>query len=98
MTPCLSCGTQNALERRFCMECGAALTVACPDCGSANEPGSKFCGVCGHRIEGASDRPEALGSAAAPVAVQPPATAERRLVSVLFADLVGFTSSAEQRD
>jgi class 3 adenylate cyclase/tetratricopeptide (TPR) repeat protein len=98
MTPCLNCGTQNAPGRRFCMECGAALTVACPDCGSPNEPGSKFCGVCGHRIEGASDRPEALGSAAAPMALQPPPTAERRLVSVLFADLVGFTSSAERRD
>jgi class 3 adenylate cyclase/tetratricopeptide (TPR) repeat protein len=39
---------------------------------------------------------EGAGAATAPAAA--PSAAERRLVSVLFADLVGFTSLAEHRD
>ena len=48
----------------------------------------KFCGECGTAL--AEDAP----TAAAPTAK----TAERRLVSVLFADLVGFTPLSESRD
>ena len=47
----------------------------------------RFCTQCGSPLE--------AQEAAAP---QPTATAERRLVSVLFADLVGFTSVSEARD
>ena len=82
---CSACGTQNEEGRKFCGECGAALRIACPACGTANTPGAKFCGECG----------AALGPV--PVAAPAPA-AERRLVTVLFADLVGFTTLSESRD
>ena len=57
-------------------------------------PGKRFCGDCG--------APLAVGAvsvvaAAAPAAAVAP-VAERRLVSVLFADLVGFTTASEGRD
>src|ERR671930_2075916 len=82
---CSACGTQNEEGRKFCGECGAALRIACPACGTANTPGAKFCGECG----------AALG----PVPVAAPApSAERRLVTALFADLVGFTTLSESRD
>jgi class 3 adenylate cyclase len=86
---CAACGTENRPGRKFCAECGAPLAVACDACGAANEPGERFCGECGAPLEEA-----APAGAAAP----PAATAERRLVSVLFADLVGFTTASEGRD
>jgi class 3 adenylate cyclase/predicted ATPase len=86
---CSACGTENKTGAKFCGGCGAALAVACPACGAANDPGLRFCNECGG----------ALGETAAAAAqAQAPPTAERRLVSVLFADLVGFTTLSENRD
>jgi len=87
MTTCGACGAENRPGRKFCAACGAALGVPCPACGAENQPGEHFCGECGAR----------LGEAAAPPRVEAP-TAERRLVSVLFVDLVGFTAASEGRD
>ncbi len=83
---CPSCGTENELGRKFCAECGAKLVLACAACGASNTPGAKFCGECG----------TALIAAATAAPTTP--DAERRLVSVLFADLVGFTTLSEGRD
>nr|MBA2383679.1 zinc ribbon domain-containing protein [Actinomycetota bacterium] len=84
---CSSCGHSNRAGRKFCASCGSPLAVACPACGSGNEPDERFCGECGSPLTDGSV------AAAAPL----PAV-ERRLVSILFADLVGFTSLAESRD
>ncbi|MFN2616394.1 MAG: AAA family ATPase, partial [Thermoleophilaceae bacterium] len=56
---------------------------ACPACGHENRAEARFCDACG-----------------APLAAQPaaPVREERKTVTVLFADLVGFTSRAEQLD
>ena len=84
---CPSCGTENREGRKFCAECGHALAPACPSCGAANEPGERFCGECGTAL-----------TVDAPTPVEAAPAAERRLVSVLFADLVGFTPLSETRD
>ena len=81
---CKACASENREGRRYCAQCGAELSVACPSCGAANEPADRFCGECGGAL--------AAGAAA------PPPTTERRLVSVLFADLVGFTPLSDTRD
>jgi Adenylate cyclase, family 3 (some proteins contain HAMP domain) len=96
---CASCGTLNEAGRKFCNECGNRLEVSCGVCGTANPAGAKFCGECGNTLAGDG----VTGAATAPTAralatPMPEATAERRLVSVLFADLVGFTTFSEGRD
>ncbi|HWO11437.1 MAG TPA: adenylate/guanylate cyclase domain-containing protein, partial [Polyangiaceae bacterium] len=89
------------------MECASPLLAGCPNCGFVNPPSAKFCQECATPLGGAGG-----AGATASVSAQaqtspirptvPPAaiesSAERRLVSVLFADLVGFTPFAEERD
>ena len=87
---CSNCGTENEAGRKFCKECASGLAITCPTCGAGNAPDAKFCGECAAPLVGQVSTPSA-GLVSAPVA-------ERRLVSVLFADLVGFTPFAEERD
>ncbi len=108
MAVCRSCGTDNPGNYRFCGQCGAALTATvCPNCGTPTEAWQRFCGTC------ATPLPSAPGSLGDGVPVTPtegvlttggagtvvPATVqERKLATVLFADVVGFTSLAERTD
>jgi len=94
---CPSCGAEARPGQKFCAECGAVLTQSCPSCGTSYESGQKFCAECGSALTGGA-RPLAAAAAPAPVPSGEPPTAERRLVSVLFADLVGFTTLSESRD
>jgi len=88
---CSNCGTPNEAGRKFCAECGTGLGIACAVCGTLNPASVKFCGECGSRMQ-------ADVQAALPTAAATGLAAERRLVSVLFADLVGFTAASEGRD
>ncbi len=103
---CSHCGTQNPVGAKFCAECASRLSVACPACGHASLPTAKFCGECATALPGQTPGagPGAAPGASSETSVPAPArsdvapVAERRLVSVLFADLVGFTTLAEGRD
>jgi class 3 adenylate cyclase/tetratricopeptide (TPR) repeat protein len=77
---CPSCDTDNRDSRRFCSKCGAALPRACAACGFANDPEDQFCGGCGAALSEAGSPSKSAG-----------AGGERRQVTVLFADLTGFT-------
>jgi class 3 adenylate cyclase/tetratricopeptide (TPR) repeat protein len=94
MVVCASCGRENREGRKFCVGCGHPLAVElkCPSCGAPYEPDERFCGDCGTALTAA---PAPASAVAAPAET---AVAERRLVSVLFADLVGFTTLSESRD
>jgi class 3 adenylate cyclase/tetratricopeptide (TPR) repeat protein len=94
VTACANCGVENPGGSRFCGGCGASLARICSACGEANDPTMRFCNQCGTPLD---EQPAQSAPAAESVPV-PQAVAERRLVSVLFADLVGFTSASEKRD
>ena len=108
---CPNCATENDADARFCTECGTTMQAGCPNCGFVNRAGAKFCRDCGTTLTAGAaltgGTATAIGGASAttsgaipvgPQVVGAGSAAERRLVSVLFADLVGFTPFAEERD
>ncbi len=69
---CPRCQADNAVDARFCEDCGVRLTLACPQCGAEVFPGKRFCRACGTAL------PE--GSAAAgrvPISYTPKHLAEK---------------------
>jgi Double zinc ribbon/Adenylate and Guanylate cyclase catalytic domain len=111
---CVSCGHENASGGRFCGNCGAALLQTCPSCGFRTEPGNRFCPGCGSPLsekQGSVASPSTAGGqeqidrASSPSEsrlsipeAEPLTREERRLVTALFCDLVGFTPLSERLD
>ena len=105
---CQKCQTENPETRKFCRECGVELVLVCPHCDSDNLPGDKFCGDCGRAVS----EPEVASSIdySQPRSYTPKFLAdkiltsrsaiegERKLVTVLFVDVVNYTSISEQLD
>ncbi len=82
MPTCSNCHAEAPAGAGFCSVCGAPLSETCGSCGSALPEGAAFCPVCG-----AAATSEEGGPAG-----------ERKLVTVLFADVTGSTSLGEQLD
>jgi class 3 adenylate cyclase/tetratricopeptide (TPR) repeat protein len=82
-SPCAACGFANPAGALFCGSCGTALGRPCPSCGTVVSPGLSFCTSCGFALEEAG---------------APPTSEERKVVTVVFVDLVGFTGRAESLD
>jgi class 3 adenylate cyclase len=83
MATCQACGFDNPDEARFCGRCGTSLAATCPACGAPITPGTAFCTACGTPLQVSGGRVSGE---------------ERRVVTVLFVDLVGFTARAERLD
>jgi class 3 adenylate cyclase len=81
---CPACNAENRDDRRFCAKCGTVLPAVCKACGFANDVKDDFCGGCGAPLKHADRPSEKPGDAAI-------AQGDRRQVTILFADLVGFT-------
>ncbi len=104
---CPDCGFNVSEDFQFCPKCGKQLSRGCPKCSYVCPPEFLFCPKCGTNV---SPEPAAPLSNAEPKPVSPSPSpisqhldqatteAERRPVTVLFADVVGFTSLAEQLD
>ena len=81
---CPNCAAELAEDARFCAQCGQPVAPACPTCGADVAPDARFCSNCGAPIE--ETRAPSVSQEA------------RKIVSVLFADLVGFTEHTERSD
>jgi class 3 adenylate cyclase/tetratricopeptide (TPR) repeat protein len=108
---CAACQFDNPAGMRFCVQCGASLAARCPQCGAEVAAGFRFCGHCGAGLAPAAAAPApASGGERVRVAYTPKHLAEkilkgrsalegeRRQVTVLFADVAGFTTLAEKLD
>ena len=104
---CSQCSHDNPDGAKFCGACGARLESLCPGCGTRNPPANKFCHQCGQTL---APLPTPAARIASPQSYTPPHLAEkiltsrtalageRKQVTVLFADVSGFTSISEQLD
>src|SRR6266705_823950 len=87
MPICAACGFENPANFRFCGSCGEALGRACANCGAEVPQGLRYCGSCGQSVDSISKAPSG-----------PRLPGERRRATILFADLVGYSTLAEYMD
>lgn len=80
---CTVCGAANREGAQFCAACGAPVAVPCTRCGRSLDAGAAYCDSCGS--------PTARDS-------EPIAKQARKVLSVVFADLVGSTAMQEHMD
>ncbi len=89
---CIKCELENRAGRKFCASCGTALPAPCENCGFPNEASEHYCGGCGHP----------LGGGETIVPIEPERTSDpdgdRRPVTVMFCDLVGYTQLSSVLD
>ena len=105
---CPNCQFDNPEGAKFCNECGNKLELSCPECGKINPVGSKFCNECGHDLQTPKEAPPVDYDQ--PQSYTPKFLAdkiltsrssiegERKLVTILFADVANYTSISEKLD
>lgn len=97
---------------KFCGECGAKLELVCPKCRFSNPNQFKFCGECGQELTRSSEpvakelsfddkigkiqRYLPRGLAEKVLSQRDKIEGERKQVTVMFCDMVGFTSIVER--
>jgi class 3 adenylate cyclase len=104
---CARCQTENPPQAKFCLECATPLAGRCANCGTPLPPAAKFCFECAHPTSSEQHQGARFGS---PDAYTPKHLAEkirtskaalegeRKLVTVLFADLKGSMELLADRD
>ena len=87
---CGTCGEANREGAAFCGSCGSPLRRVCSSCRADLPAGLKFCDQCGTPVESPAppdNAPNATGPAG-----------DRKVVTILFADLSGSTQMQERLD
>jgi len=105
---CPGCQLHNREGAKFCKECGTKLERKCPSCGYLFESDALFCDECGYyfatpkvplRVD--YSRPESYTPkflADIILNTRSAVEGERKVVTVLFADVANYTAIAEKRD
>ncbi len=84
---CAVCGAQQPTDARFCSSCGSPLRLRCAACGSEQLSTAAFCSTCGSALHEDGRRGQVADE-----------RHERRVVTVLFADLAGSTALGSRLD
>ncbi len=105
---CPVCGVENRKGAKFCNECGHKFDITCPKCHTSNRVGSKFCDECGYDLRRLEDLPSVRNREAPSytpeflaekiLTTRSAIEGERKLVTVLFADVANYTAMAEMLD
>ena len=90
---CTGCGRELDADTRFCPGCGLAVEARCKACGASLDSDARFCKHCGAAVEAAAGETANLAADR-----QRDHTRERKVATLLFADLVGFTGLGEAHD
>jgi len=105
---CPKCQFESPYGFVFCGKCGAKLEKECPKCNFSNPNDFKYCGKCGYTLEELQTGPPIDYSK--PKSYTPKFLAdkilitrssiegERKLVTVLFADVANYTAMSEKLD
>ena len=88
---CGACENECSADARFCEQCGSSLPRRCAACGATLAAKARFCPACGASAEGSV-------SAEAPSPASGRSSGERRPLTVVFCDLVGFTQLGQRLD
>ncbi len=107
---CPKCHFEDPDDSSFCRKCGSLMAqdISCPNRGAIHPPDSNFCNKCGHNLQEPEEIPPI--DYFKPKSYVPNIVAdkiltkrssiegERKLVSVLFADVANFTALSEKLD
>jgi predicted amidophosphoribosyltransferase len=105
---CSKCQHENPEDAKFCIECASPLEFHCPNCGAITPVTGKFCKECAYELSEQKEAPSIDFNQ--PQSYTPKFLAdkilttrssiegERKLVTVLFADVANYTSIAEKLD
>ncbi len=105
---CPKCQTENPEEAKFCIGCATMMEFHCPNCGAVTPATGKFCMECAHELTPSEKAPPVDYNQ--PQSYTPKFLAdkilttrssiegERKLVTVLFADVANYTAISEKLD
>jgi class 3 adenylate cyclase/tetratricopeptide (TPR) repeat protein len=109
---CPKCQFENPDDAQFCIECGNPIEFHCPQCGVITPTTGKFCKACGHNLAIPTETlPKKLstdeqlkkiqkylpkGLTEKILSQRDRIEGERKQVTVLFCDMVGFTALSEK--
>jgi len=108
MMKCPKCQFENREGVKFCEKCGAKLELICPQCKAKVPLDREFCGECGSALAQAAaaraldySRPQSYTPkflADKILTGRQSIEGERKLVTVLFADVANYTAMSEKLD
>ncbi len=105
---CQKCEFENPDGAKFCIECASPMEFHCPNCGEITPATGKFCKECAYDLGKPKEAPPI--DYAKPQSYTPKFLAnkilttrssiegERKIVTVLFADVAGYTAISEMVD